>query len=211
MVKLVRELAPSVVVEIGSAQGGTLFAWCKSATPDALVVSVDLPGGDFGGIQGDTYGRRNYRRMAGYKRDGQTLKFVQGNSQSEKTRDEVLKVLDGRLIDFLFIDGDHAYEGVKRDYELYSPLVREGGVIGFHDVVNHPAEPLCQVDKFWDEIKDEVDGHEFIDPNNYGYPRWGGIGFITVGGGREVRGGRVVPEVASGQRAAGGPCRRVDR
>jgi glycosyltransferase involved in cell wall biosynthesis len=28
MVKLVRELAPAVVVEIGSAQGGTLFAWC---------------------------------------------------------------------------------------------------------------------------------------------------------------------------------------
>jgi glycosyltransferase involved in cell wall biosynthesis/cephalosporin hydroxylase len=200
MVKLVRELAPAVVVEIGSAQGGTLFAWCKAAAPDALVVSIDLPGGDFGGIQGDTYGQRNYRRMAGYRREGQTLKFVQGNSQSEKTKEALLKVLDGRPIDFLFIDGDHAYEGVKRDYELYSPLVREGGLIGFHDVVNHPAEPLCQVDKFWNEIKDEVDAHELIDPNNYGYPRWGGIGTITVGGGRQVRGRRAVPEVAPRQR-----------
>jgi len=188
MIRLVRELRPRVVVEIGSAQGGTLFAWCKASPSDALVVSIDLPGGDFGGVQGDTYGKRDHRLMARYRRADQTLKFVQGNSQSERTRDALLKLLDGRPVDFLFIDGDHAYEGVKRDYELYSPLVREGGVIGFHDVVNHPAEPLCQVDRFWNEIKDEAGGREFVDRNNYGFPRWGGIGYVVARGGGGVRG-----------------------
>lgn len=33
----------------------------------------------------------------------------------------------------LFIDGDHAYEGVKRDWLHYSPLVVEGGYVLFDD------------------------------------------------------------------------------
>lgn len=36
-------------------------------------------------------------------------------------------------IDYLHIDADHSYEGVKRDFELYSTLVREGGIISIHD------------------------------------------------------------------------------
>lgn len=36
-------------------------------------------------------------------------------------------------LDFVYIDGNHAYEWVKRDIELYYPKVRRGGVIGGHD------------------------------------------------------------------------------
>ena len=38
--------------------------------------------------------------------------------------------------DFLFIDGDHTVEGVTKDFLLYRPLVRKGGVIAFHDILN---------------------------------------------------------------------------
>ena len=36
-------------------------------------------------------------------------------------------------IDFLFIDGDHSYEGVKIDFELYSNLLSPTGIIMLHD------------------------------------------------------------------------------
>jgi hypothetical protein len=36
-------------------------------------------------------------------------------------------------IDFLFIDGDHSYEGVKTDFELYSKIISDNGVIVLHD------------------------------------------------------------------------------
>ncbi len=36
-------------------------------------------------------------------------------------------------ISFLWIDGDHRYEGVKKDFDLWSPFVIEGGTIAFHD------------------------------------------------------------------------------
>jgi hypothetical protein len=32
--------------------------------------------------------------------------------------------LGGERVDFIFIDGDHTYEGVKRDFEMHSPLMR---------------------------------------------------------------------------------------
>jgi len=36
-------------------------------------------------------------------------------------------------IDLLFIDGDHSYEGVKLDFDLYSTIMSENGVIVLHD------------------------------------------------------------------------------
>lgn len=36
-------------------------------------------------------------------------------------------------IDYLHIDGDHSYEGVKKDFELYSTLMSENGIITIHD------------------------------------------------------------------------------
>jgi predicted O-methyltransferase YrrM len=39
----------------------------------------------------------------------------------------------GGLADAIFIDGDHSYEGVKKDIERYFPLLKVGGVVLFHD------------------------------------------------------------------------------
>lgn len=40
---------PRTIVEIGTACGGNLFLLCRVAAADALVISVDLPGGVYGG------------------------------------------------------------------------------------------------------------------------------------------------------------------
>lgn len=42
-------------------------------------------------------------------------------------------VLQDIKIDFLFIDGDHTYEGVKKDFDLYSKLLSDNGIIVIHD------------------------------------------------------------------------------
>ena len=36
-------------------------------------------------------------------------------------------------IDYLHIDADHSYEGVKKDFELYSKLIQPHGIISIHD------------------------------------------------------------------------------
>lgn len=47
-----------------------------------------------------------------------------------------IKTMFGQF-DMLFIDGNHSYEYVKSDHELYAPLVHEGGIVAFHDSIGH--------------------------------------------------------------------------
>lgn len=49
-----------------------------------------------------------------------------------KTSDEACKDIHEPL-DFVYIDGNHNYEYVKRDIENYYPLVKPTGIIGGHD------------------------------------------------------------------------------
>lgn len=37
-------------------------------------------------------------------------------------------------IDMLFVDGDHSYEGVKKDIDLYFPKIKSGGIVAMHDI-----------------------------------------------------------------------------
>jgi cephalosporin hydroxylase len=175
LVKLVRERRPQTVVEIGSLNGGTLFAWCQVAHPEALIVSIDLPRGMFGG----GYSWRDARRFRKYALPGQELHTLRRDSQDPKTVERVEGLLAGRSIEFLLIDGDHSYDGVKRDWQLYEPLVAESGLIAFHDILEHEAQPLCEVDQLWRELAPLHETVEFSDPDDdRGYGQWGGIGVI---------------------------------
>ena len=69
-------------------------------------------------------------------------KFVLANGKSKfyhGTSNGVQKVSDiytnESSVDFLFIDGNHSYEQVLADYLMYSPLVKRGGIIAFHDTI----------------------------------------------------------------------------
>jgi hypothetical protein len=42
-------------------------------------------------------------------------------------------ILQDIKIDVLFIDGDHSYKGVKKDFELYSQILSPNGIIILHD------------------------------------------------------------------------------
>jgi len=54
--------------------------------------------------------------------------IIVGNSHNQIIYNKVKGIYD-----LLFIDGDHSYEGVKQDWVMYSPLVRKGGIVAFHD------------------------------------------------------------------------------
>lgn len=159
------------VVEVGTFRGGTFWAWCEIASDDALLVSVDLPGGQFGG----GFDERQADVIGGYARGGQRVELVRGDSHDQAIVEGVARVLDGRQVDFLFIDGDHSYEGVRADFENFSPLVKEGGVVGFHDIVLHPFHPDCRVDRFWGELRKTHRVTEFVDGGG-----WGGIGVVEL-------------------------------
>jgi predicted O-methyltransferase YrrM len=157
------------VLEIGTCHGGTLWLWCQLAHPHAQIVSVDLPNGPFGG----GYPDEAISKLIDYTTGYQWIQLLRGDSHDEQMLKSVRRFLAGKKLDLLFIDGDHSYEGAKRDWEMYSPLVREDGIVVFHDIVEHD-DPACQVDRLWNELKDDHDHKEFCSPDR----GWAGIGVI---------------------------------
>lgn len=170
---LQRRPKAETVLEIGTCNGGTLWLWCYLAAKDALIISLDLPGGAFGG----GYDEQMIPLLESYARKTQTLELIRGDSHTEEALEVTTKLLGGREVDLLFIDGDHTYEGVKKDWEMYSPLVRPGGIVVFHDIVEHESAPDCQVDRLWNELKQKYRHEEFCSPDR----GWAGIGVIHIG------------------------------
>jgi predicted O-methyltransferase YrrM len=181
LIAFLRDRRLGVVVEIGTLRGGTLWTWCQIAEPDAILVSIDLPEDQHVGAGGN----RDTERMRGFARGAQTIEFLRGDSHDERTLAGLRDLLAGREIDFLFIDGDHTYEGVRRDYEMYAPLVSGAGVIGLHDVLPHPGVPTCEVYRFWEELRSANEVEEFVDAHDAtSNGAWGGIGVVHVEGRR---------------------------
>ncbi len=147
----VKASAPKVIVEIGTRDGGTLFVWSQSSTALELLVSIDLPGGIYGG--GYKSQREKLYHLFTANHLTCELHLLRADSQISATCDQLIALLNGRPIDFLFIDGDHRYPGVKQDYALYAPLVRPGGLIAFHDIRPNLKDPSIQVFRLWDELK----------------------------------------------------------
>ncbi len=162
---------PDTVVEIGTARGGSLFLLSRAAAPDAQLLSIDLPGGNFGG------GYAAWRKWA-YRTlmlPGQRLRLLRGDSHAPATVDRLRALLGGRPVDVLFIDGDHSYEGVRADYRSYSPLVRPGGLILLHDIVEHPPHIGCNVHALWREVRHLGESLEIVEDPRQG---WAGIGVL---------------------------------
>jgi hypothetical protein len=57
----------------------------------------------------------------------------------------------GIVIDYLHIDADHHYDGVRLDFDRFSPLLSDEGVITLHDTVN--LRPPCGVPQLVDELR----------------------------------------------------------
>jgi predicted O-methyltransferase YrrM len=169
----VRLLRPKTVLEIGTANGGTLFMWTRVAAPDALLVSIDLPGGRFGGGY-PSWRAPLYRRFA---LPGQRVTLLRGDSHDPNMVRKLERLLSGRLVDFLMVDGDHSYAGVCQDHKAYARFVRPGGLIAFHDI--QPGDDAAiEVPRYWCEMRSRVSGSEFIASNDQ---RGFGIGVYVVG------------------------------
>lgn len=163
LAQIVKSYKPLSILEIGSMYGDTL-QWWMMISPIVMSIDLPLPGHD----------PRKQRQEEAYKLwDRWALlteckfKSFKGDSHSSEAYASALYYCDG--FDFLFIDGDHSYEGVKKDAEMYAPLVKKGGIIAFHDIVPNPNYGDIQVYRYWNEIKVQHKYFEIITkPNEFG-------------------------------------------
>lgn len=171
LLNLLNAVKPRSVLEIGTNKGGTLYLLSKVSAEDATLASIDIR-------------IINEELIYSTARKEQKIILLEGDSNSQEIINKIRSLFPDGL-DFLFIDGDHSYEGVKKDFTNYSPLVKIGGYVAFHDIVedNESRYGVITggwaggVPKFWKEIKSNYDFKEFINnPKQDG----AGIGVITV-------------------------------
>ena len=128
LVDKVEKINPKVILEIGLEKGGSFKIWEAMAGEGSLMIGVDA----------------QIKNVISF---GPHAHLVEGFSQERSTIDRVKEILNGRQVDFLFIDGGHDLPTVTSDYNNYSPMVRSGGMIGFHDINDGAG-----VRQFWHNV-----------------------------------------------------------
>lgn len=123
--RLVRRLGAARLAEIGRFRGGSTFVMATAMQPGATLVSYDLH------ADGAEEGRRRDRELEeALTRYGlrDRVRLLVADSRTVELPEPVL--------DLLFVDGDHTYEGVRADLGRWAPLVRPGGHVLLHDAVD---------------------------------------------------------------------------
>lgn len=166
------------VMEIGVADGGTNFLLAHALPSVQFLLGLDLQ-------------IKNERILRFFRQPTQRFEYLQGSSFAAATVERARAALGGQLLDVLFIDGDHTFDGAAADFRLYREFVRPGGLIAFHDIVpdyqtrygRDTGRWAGDVPKLWAELKPLFQAREFVaDPDQDGL----GIGVIVHDPGVEL-------------------------
>ena len=118
-----------VAVEIGVYEGSSALVLVGSLPQSAVLHLVD-PFVDSRGLaagwRGTAWATQRVVGRAARARGGPTVRWHVERSQDLGRR-------WSEPVDLVFIDGDHAEQSCRADWELFSPWVRPGGVVLFHD------------------------------------------------------------------------------
>lgn len=134
---------PERMLEIGNGTGETLSFLAKVCAPEATILGMDIAR-----PQNVTVG------------PAQRLHLLQADSHAKAAVESVRDLLQGRQLDFLFIDGDHS--GVEADFDAFRGLVRPDGIIALHDIVPGMRADVGVVPEFWQKIRQEFSGLEMV-------------------------------------------------
>lgn len=109
--------APKKILEVGSFRGYTALYIAQHVAADARIVTVDRDPN-----HGEAYRNTHYVDRID-RRIGQTSQALFQQDEPES-------------YDFIFLDADHRYAGVKHDTELLLPLLSPSGYFLWHDYAN---------------------------------------------------------------------------
>jgi len=141
---LARQVINNCIVEVGSYRGRSTVALGRGSIDGGHApVFAFEPHEEFTGILGGKFGPSD--RGAFYKTMLETscyhiVRLINLSS-------EIVAPNWNRGISLLWIDGDHRYEGVKRDFECWHPHLAAEAIIAFHDSTNPELGPKRLIDK----------------------------------------------------------------
>ena len=164
---LVDVLRPNGIVELGTHYGYSCFAFAEAAKRlglDTTISALDTwEGDDHAGHYGDEV--FDYVTRVTQSDYPESVQLVRGYFSQSRGQ-----FADGS-IDLLHIDGRHAYEDVVGDFHEWRSVVRDGGVILFHDIAER--ESGFGVWRLWEEIAEPR--------RSFAFEHGHGLGVLAVG------------------------------
>jgi predicted O-methyltransferase YrrM len=132
LTRLASEVDEGCIVEIGSYRGMSTIALAKGARVPVYAIE---PHEEFTGVLGGAFGAADRRAFFENLLHAGVVEQVRLVNLSSEV------VAPGwRLpVGLLWIDGDHRYEAVRRDFECWEPHLR--GVVAFHDAIQPTLGP----------------------------------------------------------------------
>lgn len=159
-IALVKKLKPAIIVELGVQKGDSFFALCQGAvTYGGKAYGIDTWEGD---DHASHYGPDIFLETARYaaRNYPETARLI------PLTFAEASLMFKNRSVNLLHIDGFHAYEAVKTDWETWLPKMKKNGVVLFHDIV--VEQEGFGVMAFWEELKTQYQTLSFSHSNGLG-------------------------------------------
>ncbi len=113
------------LAEVGVWEGVTTRELRRGMSPTGTIFAIDpYPPGRLG---------INYQKLIAAREVARApngaVVWIRQTSVDALKQPAVLQA----PFDFVFLDGDHTYEGTRQDWEGWSPLVEPGGIIALHD------------------------------------------------------------------------------
>lgn len=131
---LIKEYSKGNILEIGCWEGKTTYDLAVNF-PDKIVYTLDYVEDD---LILSNHGKKHQplkEDICKYANDLENVKFNYKNAHT-------YNFSYFKNVDFIFIDGDHSFEGVKKDTEKSIDYLkkRNGGIIAWHDVKNSDTD-----------------------------------------------------------------------
>lgn len=172
------KLPRKVVVELGVYEGATLSAFSLLQQLETLI-GIDKACWPVNRSE-EQYRSLITGNLNSICVDINNVDIIVGDSHSIDTDNKINDILNGRKIDFIFIDADHNYQAVKADYEMYLKYMNTNSIMAFHDIFKLHGFPIGAA-TFWNEIKSNYKHLEIRDsintPSNW---ESGGIGVLYI-------------------------------
>lgn len=154
---LIQNLKPKNILIVGSLKG-YIPAMAALACKDNQSGHVDFVDAAYD----DQEKGKNWQGIGWWKKISPKEHFAKIGVQNHikihvMTTVEFAKKHPKKKYQYIYIDGDHSYKGVKLDYSLFYPRLEKNGLMSFHDIVatGELAGGLYGVKKFWQELKNK--------------------------------------------------------
>jgi predicted O-methyltransferase YrrM len=128
LIVAVKLLKPARILELGSFTGVSTLCFLQELDNSSELISVDI--------------EKDLRFVPGEALSDPRLRLVFGNDLDLSIYRDVIP----NNIDFLFMDTDHSYQQISREWLIYQYLLKDGAIVVMDDI------RLNDMYKFWEEL-----------------------------------------------------------